>query len=127
LENGDSGSTEPKLKRSQSASVRNSRIPHIGKKRLRGDREVMQDPLKVTYQNLSASIKYYPSDGFCGGVGAESKWIIKMAANGFVKQRVKPTKRNPTSGKNLYWVGWQLSASSQASCFMRSRPTTEQW
>ena len=63
LENGDSGSTEPKLKRSQRASVRNSRIPHIGKKRLRGDREVMQDPLKVTYQNLSASIKYYPSDG----------------------------------------------------------------
>ena len=63
LENGVSDSTEPKLKRSQSASARNSPIPHIGKKRPRADRGVMTDPLKVTYQNLSASIKYYPSDG----------------------------------------------------------------
>ena len=43
--------------------MRNSRIPHIGKKRSLTDLKVMGNPIKVTYQNLSASIKYYPSDG----------------------------------------------------------------
>ena len=56
LEIGVPDSTEPKLKRSQSASVRNSRIPHIGKKRSLTDLKVMGNPIKVTYQNLSASI-----------------------------------------------------------------------
>ena len=43
--------------------MRNSRIPHIGKKRLPYDPRVMEEPIKVTYQNLTASVKYYPSDG----------------------------------------------------------------
>ena len=44
--------------------MRNSRIPHIGKKRLLDDDpRVVQKPLKVTYRNLTYSWKYYPSDG----------------------------------------------------------------
>ena len=83
LENGGNGvsdSTEPKLKRSQSASVRNSRIPHIGKKRLPYDPRVMEEPIKVAYRNLTASVKYYPSDGLfhaywnIGGIYSSTVW-----------------------------------------------------
>ena len=59
----NSAGIEPKLSRSQPASTRNSRIPHIGKKRPLEDLLVMKDTRKVTYKNLSASIKYYLSDG----------------------------------------------------------------
>ena len=69
--------------------MRNSRIPHIGKRRSLTDLKVMKDPLKVTYQNLSASIKYYPSDRLfhaywnIGGVkGKAASKTLEGAAGG---------------------------------------------
>ena len=93
--NGVSGSAEPKLKRLQSASARNSRIPHIGKKRHPGDSEGMGAPLKVTYQNLSASVKYYPSDGLfhaywnIGGIKGKAASKTLEGAEAKAKERLR--------------------------------------
>ena len=94
-ENGVSGSAEPKLKRLQSASARNSRIPHIGKERHPGDSEGMGAPLKVTYQNLSASVKYYPSDGLfhaywnIGGIRGKAASKTLEGAEAKAKERLR--------------------------------------
>ena len=47
--------------------MRNSRIPHIVKRRSLTDLKDVENPIKVTYQNLTASIKYNPSDGLFHG------------------------------------------------------------